>query len=89
MITPSVVKKLSEALKIGATVEEACLYAEISKPTYYKAMKEIPEFSNEMRGAKASLFLLAKRKVYLQLIDDEDKSTNDAWRLLKRVGAFD
>lgn len=37
------VKKLEEAFLIGATVEEACFYADISKQTYYNWSKENPE----------------------------------------------
>ena len=35
-VTPEVVKLLTKAFSIGCSVNEACLYANISKPTFYK-----------------------------------------------------
>lgn len=36
VMTDDVVRKLIEAFKLDVSVEEACLYADISKDTYYR-----------------------------------------------------
>ena len=63
VITPTVVKSLTEAFHIGATVEEACRHARISKPTYYKTLRQNEGFSNEMETAQDFVILMAKKVV--------------------------
>jgi hypothetical protein len=63
VITPAVVSKLTEAFKLDVTVEEACLYAGISKDTYYRKLKEDEEFSDEMERSQMYVTMLARRSV--------------------------
>lgn len=51
VMTEDVVRKLLEAFKLDVSVEEACLYARISKDTYYRKLKEDEEFSDEVERA--------------------------------------
>jgi len=51
-MTDEVVRKLTEAFKLDVTVEEACLYANISKDAYYRKLKEDEEFSDEIGHAR-------------------------------------
>ena len=43
-ITPEVVKKLKQIFMYDGSVEEACLYAWISKVTYYAKLKKDKDF---------------------------------------------
>jgi len=62
-LTPDVVRKLKEAFAIGATIEQACYYAEISKTTYYKWVDENPKLSYEFSEMRAKLPLAAKANI--------------------------
>lgn len=68
----SIVKKLCDAFKIDATVEEACAYAGISKVTYYSWIKEDKEFLNEIDGAKTFPFILARKKLMKSIDSDNE-----------------
>ena len=57
-------KKLSEAFLIGATDEEACLYADISTTTLYNYQKENPEYLEKKRAWKHNPFMKARTTVY-------------------------
>lgn len=69
-ITPEVVAKLIEAFKLDVTVEEACLYAGISKDTYYRKVKEDEGFSDEMEQARQYATLLARQSVIREIEKD-------------------
>lgn len=71
--TPEVVKKLCDAFKIDATVEEACWYAGISKVIFYKWYKEDEEFFNEIESAKTFAFIVARKKL-MQSMDSENEA---------------
>ena len=60
-ITPEVVKKLKQIFMYDGTVEEACLYAGISKVTYYAKLKKDEEFLNEMNNARLYPYITAKK----------------------------
>lgn len=72
-ITPEVVNKLKEILKNDWTVEEACLYAGISKVTYYAKLKRDEKFLNEMNQAKLYPYITAKKTLIKSM-----KSENEA-----------
>jgi len=61
--TPEVVKKLEEILRIDWTISEACCYANISRPTYYKWLKEDKDFSIKMEDAGEYAFLQARKTI--------------------------
>jgi hypothetical protein len=71
-ITPAVVAKLIEAFKLDVTAEEACLYAGISKDTYYRKVKVDQGFSDEMEQARQYATLVARQTVIRQIGEDGD-----------------
>ena len=71
-ITPTVVAKLMEAFKLDVTAEEACLYAGISKDTYYRKVKVDQQFSDEMEQARMYATLRARQTVIRQIEEDGD-----------------
>lgn len=83
--TPEVVKKLCDAFKIDATVEEACWYAGISKVIYYKWIKEDEKFFNEIEAAKTFPFIIARRMLMKSMdSDNEIVAQRGAIEFLKR-----
>ncbi|WP_235480712.1 hypothetical protein [Streptococcus suis] len=54
-MTQGTVKKLEEAFLRGLSDEEACLYANISKPTLYDYCKKNPQFSDRKELLKQRL----------------------------------
>ena len=63
-------------------MEQSCSYAKISKETYYAWLKDKPEFSDEMEGAKHFLNIAAKNVVGNSIIRDKN-DTNAKWWLEK------
>lgn len=59
-----IVKLLEEAFKIDSTVTEACLYAWISRETYYTWLEEDGDFSDRMDKAKTFPFMLARNTLF-------------------------
>lgn len=68
--TPGAIAKLIEAFKLDLTVEEAVLYAGISKDTYYRKAKEDEEFSDEMERARQYATLVARQTVIREIGED-------------------
>lgn len=62
-MTDDVVRKLIEAFKLDVNVEEACLYAGISKDSYYRKLKEDEEFSDEIGRARMYATMAARLSV--------------------------
>ena len=59
-MTESTVKKLLDAFSYSFTDEEACLYANISKPTLYRYCKEFPNFVTQKELLKDKPKIKAK-----------------------------
>ena len=57
------VKKLEEVFALDGTIEEACYYADISKPTYYEWLKKKPELSNRFEALRNRPVLKARGTV--------------------------
>jgi hypothetical protein len=70
VITPVVVAKLTEAFKLDVTVQEACLYAGISKDAFYRKVKEDEGFSDEMERAQQYATLVARQTVIREIETD-------------------
>lgn len=62
-LTPEVVKKLKEAFAIGATVKQACQYAEISERSYYNWTEKNPILLHEFERMRQILPLAAKANI--------------------------
>jgi len=69
-ITPPVIAKLTEAFKLDVTVEEACLYAGISKDTYYRKCKADQGFTDEMQNVRSFASMLARKSVIREMEND-------------------
>lgn len=71
-ITPEVVKKLKQIFMYDGTVEEACLYAGISKVTYYAKLKKDEKFLNEMNQARLFPYITAKKTLIKSMESDNE-----------------
>lgn len=59
----STIKKLEEAFAMDCPVTEACLFANISTPTYYSWIKAEPELEKRFNTLREKPFLLARTTV--------------------------
>lgn len=78
-ITDEVVKKLESILKIGGTIEEACSYSLISKPTYYAKLNSDEDFFTRMEASKYYADIKAKNLVVDAIVEDKDLATAKWW----------
>jgi len=78
--TPEVVKKLEDILRIDWTISEACSYANISRPTYYKWLKEDELFSIKMEDAGEYAFVEARKTINKCIKDGDGKLALDVMR---------
>jgi len=62
-MTPEKVKKLEEAFALDCTIEEACFFADISKPTYYSRIEKKPELLIRFEALRQNPVLLARQSV--------------------------
>ena len=79
-LTDDTVRKLEEAFALGASVEEACYFSQISRDTYYRWVKENPELSDRFK-------LLQQRPIFLArktLVEGITKSPELALKYLER-----
>lgn len=84
-ITPEVVKKLKQIFMYDGSVEEACLYAWISKVTYYAKLKRDKDFLNEMNSARLYPYITAKKTLIKSMeSDNEAIAQKGAIEFLKR-----
>lgn len=66
-----IVRQLEAAFHIDATIEEACAYADITKPTYYSWLQKVVGFALRMEKAQQMPLLKAKKTV-LKTIEEGD-----------------
>lgn len=80
--TPETVKKLTQALELGATHELACGFAGIGVSTFHEWMNEKPEF--------AELIKLSEGKAAYKWLEKIEQAASDgnwqaaAWKLERR-----
>lgn len=80
--TPDTVKRLTDAITLGATYELACHYAGIHIDTFYEWQKQHPEFTETIKNAEG--------KGVLQWLAKIEKAASDgswqaaAWKLERR-----
>lgn len=67
LLTPDTVRKLEEVFAIDGTVEEACFYAEISRDTYYRWIKENPALSDRFEALRQKPVLKARETIIKDL----------------------
>lgn len=66
-----VVARLVEAFNNSYNVTEACQYAQISRETYYRWLKEIPEFEPIIEEAKAMPLRKAKETITSAIVQGD------------------
>jgi len=81
VLTEEVVRKFEEAFKNDFTDTEACLYAQISRETYYFHKSKNKIFSDKMDTAKQFPFFLAKKNI-MQAI--QKGMVEDSWKFLSK-----
>lgn len=82
VFTPETVSRLEEIFKVGANDTEACLYANISRDSYYDKLKSDPEFSDRMTAAKDFSILAAKKTLVKAVLEGDKQSAQ--WLLERR-----
>lgn len=90
---PGVLDLLEQAYKLGFSDAQAALHASVGLTalsdhlkagTLVKVGEEQFSLSELKKKWKGHMGILAKRKIYKQLSNDNDASTQDAWRYLER-----
>lgn len=74
-----IVQKISGAIALGGTDQDACHIAGINKDTFYEWMNKKPEFSDAIKKAKASQMLS-----WVDYIRKDESWQSKAW-LLERI----
>jgi hypothetical protein len=82
VMTDEVVRKLEEGFCAGLTDEQACLYADISKPTLYDYCNKYPEFSNRKEILKEQPLIRAKLNVTKNI--NSGDLTDSKWYLERK-----
>lgn len=60
---PETVRKLEEAFALDCSIDEACFYANISKPTYYDLIKYKPNYLTRFESLRNKPVLMARQEV--------------------------
>lgn len=71
-VTQSVVLKLEMAFAFDCTVEEACLYAAISRNTYYEFTKRYPDFQDRIAALRNAPILITRMCILRAAEHDAD-----------------
>lgn len=83
-LNDSTVKKLEEAFAIGASVSEACFYADITRQTYYNWIKENEEMKEKFDRLQQTPILKARQTIAKALGTDVDIAKWYLERKMKR-----
>jgi len=63
VMTQAVVRKLEHAFAYDCTVEEACIYAGISRDTYYSFSRDNPDFSDRITVLRNTAIYIARATI--------------------------
>ena len=77
--TPAVVNKLISALKMGATITQACQYARISTVSFYAWLDADEAFLMEVEAAQEYLNLASKTVVGQAIAKDKNMGAAQWW----------
>lgn len=80
VMTQDVVRKLEYAFAYDCTVEEACLYASISRNTYYEFLKQYPDFQDRIEALRGASILMARMTV----LSEVERNADVALKYLER-----
>lgn len=62
-LTPEVVQKLEYAFSIGASVNEACLYADIGRSTFFEWQQANPKLADRFDALRDTPIFIARESV--------------------------
>ena len=82
-MTSDVVRKLEHAFAVGASDVEACYYADISRDTLYRWIKENPHFSDKVERLRQMPILKAREELIRGLDGNPDLALKFLERKLK------
>lgn len=80
VMTQEVVRKLESVFVYDCTVEEACLYAGISRNTYYEFVKKYSDFQDRIEVLRNAPYLVARKT----LVAAAEHDASLALKLLER-----
>lgn len=63
-LTPEVIQKLEYAFSIGASVNEACLYADIGRSTFFEWQQDNPKLADRFETLRDNPIFVARESVY-------------------------
>jgi len=72
VMTQDVVTKLEGAFVYDCSVEEACLYAGISRNTFYEFVKKYPDFQDRIEALRNAPYLVARKTLIAAAEHDAD-----------------
>jgi hypothetical protein len=72
VMTQEVVRKLEGAFVYDCSVEEACLYAGISRNTYYEFVKKYPAFQDRIEALRNAPYLVCRKTLIAAAEHDAD-----------------
>jgi hypothetical protein len=78
-INEDTVRKLEAVFRLGVTDEVACRYAKISRDTFYRHLREDPEFSDRIQSAKEFTRIMAAQTVVRAFVEDKDVKAAQWW----------
>lgn len=70
VVTQEVVRKLEHAIAYDCTIKEACVYAGISRDTFYSFCKEYPTFSDRITELRNMSMILVRMTLVCGAISD-------------------
>lgn len=70
-ITPDKVNQLKAAFANGLTIDQACVYAKISKPAYYNYLEAHDGFADEIDAVRKSVEIQAKFNIVKKIKEGE------------------
>lgn len=76
--TPTAIAKLKAAFSYSFTVDQACIYAGISKPTFYNWLESYPDFVDQMTKAREQPTMQA-RQVVVDAVKSGDAQSARWW----------
>ena len=79
-MTPHTAQLLREAFSMDCTIAEACIYANISRTTFYTWKEEDPELFDTFDALRDSVALKARKKI----AKDVDTSFDNAMRYMAK-----
>lgn len=86
IMTESTIQKLEEGFAKGLNVMECCLFADISKSTYYNFTTEHPEYLERFETLKSNVKMIAKMNLYDKIKVGDDY--NSRWYLERTSDEF-